>query len=459
MASRCPATLSHQARSILTASSPAQAAVAESAYAAGRLRRPRPRAPPLVGLPAGTRASPVGLAKAEQTRACSSQSSGVGLVQLSKARHEALIQAEIVHFATALSPHPITLQQILAHRDAETLRAFLLVELPIRYSRRLALIESLEGYENFQHMRVIRSIYSDAFRRLRMLTQEDAEPFRKTVANIKHRHSNMLMHVIRGTQAMKAAKSIPDEFVNKFLDDFLTARIGTDILCSQYLALTRPGGATSVIDPQCDPVALSRAAAADAVRLCKYHYGYAPPVEVVDVGQVRFPFIPQYLNYIMFEIIKNSLRAVTERYDSSELANYPVRVTVCGDDDTVVIRTTDAGGGIPLDVLPSVWSYLYTTARPVGEDDATQSESEESEEDEESVSPMAGFGCGLPLSRTYSSYVGGRLELTSMPHHGCSAYLYLNRLGDSEEVMDCVVADLPFRSNLTVRAPPDQRSE
>ena len=29
--------------------------------------------------------------------------------------------------------------------------------------------------------------------------------------------------------------------VNDFLDDFLTARIGTDILSSQYLAITRPG--------------------------------------------------------------------------------------------------------------------------------------------------------------------------------------------------------------------------
>ena len=29
--------------------------------------------------------------------------------------------------------------------------------------------------------------------------------------------------------------------VNKFLDEFLTARIGTDILSSQYLAMTRQG--------------------------------------------------------------------------------------------------------------------------------------------------------------------------------------------------------------------------
>lgn len=78
------------------------------------------------------------------------------------------------------------------------------------------------------------------------------------------------------------------QVVNDFLDDFLTARIGTDILSSQYLAITRPGGPTSVIDRQCDPVAVVKGAAQDAAKLCKYHYGYAPPIDVIDVGQAAW---------------------------------------------------------------------------------------------------------------------------------------------------------------------------
>merc|ERR1719433_2663854 len=248
------------------------------------------------------------------------------------------MNSEIVHFARALKPHPITLQQILAQKDTETFREFLLEELPIRFARRIHLLESMEKWQDFPNMRVIRSLYADAFRRLHMVPQSDAEKFRITLQNIKRKNSNMLMHVVRGTRAMKNAGGLSDEKVNEFLDDFLTARIGTDILSSQYLALTRPGGATSVIDPQCDPVSVVRLAAHDAARLCKYHYGYAPPVDVVDVGQVRFPFISQYLNYIAFELVKNSLRAVTERWRREGVAGHPIRVVVCGDDSTVVIR-------------------------------------------------------------------------------------------------------------------------
>merc|ERR1719277_692711 len=108
-----------------------------------------------------------------------------------------------------------------------------------------------------------------------MIPNSDAERFRSTLVGIKRANSNMLMHVVRGTRAMKTSLGLNDDMVNDFLDDFLTARIGTDILSSQYLAITRPGGATSVIDPQCDPVSVVRNAATEARRLCRYHYDYA----------------------------------------------------------------------------------------------------------------------------------------------------------------------------------------
>lgn len=369
-----------------------------------------------------------------------------GPVVISRRRHEALLESEIVHFSRALEPHPITLQQILGYNDTVSLRMFLLEELPIRFARRLLLLESLPDWERFPHMRVIRALYTDAFRRLRMVSANDADNFRTTLQNIKRRNSNMLVHVVRGVRSMKAADicGLTDQQVNDFLDQFLKARIGTDILSSQYLAITRPSGPTSVINPQCDPVQVVHGAAADAVRLCKYHYDKAPPVDVIDVGQVRFPFIPQYLNYIMFELLKNSLRAVTERYGDS-CSEHPVKVVVCGDAESVVIRVSDDGGGIALADVPKAWSYLYTTAKAPVDDAHTSISDFDSEEGD--VAPMAGFGCGLPLSRNYASYVGGSLEINSMPLHGVDAYVYLNRLGNSIEDMG-QKAGLPSRGFL-----------
>eukprot|EP00929_Paragymnodinium_shiwhaense_P023498 TRINITY_DN14695_c0_g1_i1.p1 TRINITY_DN14695_c0_g1~~TRINITY_DN14695_c0_g1_i1.p1 ORF type:complete len:465 (+),score=88.54 TRINITY_DN14695_c0_g1_i1:152-1546(+) len=352
-------------------------------------------------------------------------------IKLSKSRMEALLASEIVHFARALEPHPITLQEILAHRDPETLRYFLLEELPIRYAKRLALIETVPNWQENPHILQVRSLYTDAFHRLRMVPGSDAARFRIALQNIKRRNSNMLSYVVKGVRLLKSTESVSEEFVSDFLDTFLTARIGTDILSSQYMALTRPTKASSIIDANCDPVEVVRAAAADAVGLCEHHYGCAPPVEVVSVGEVRFPFIPQYLNYIVFELLKNSLRAVAEQYKMADLVEHPIHVLICGDAESIVVRVSDEGGGIPMEDMSKVYSYLWTTAHPQGH---YQPEAEDLD-DERDVAPMAGYGCGLPLSRNYASYMGGSLDLRSMYNYGTDAYVYFNRMGDSEEVL------------------------
>ncbi|CAK9022889.1 unnamed protein product [Durusdinium trenchii] len=375
-----------------------------------------------------------------------------GTVEVSKQRFEELLESEMVHFARALRPHPMTLQQILHLTDPTALRTFLLEELPIRYARRVQLVESLPNWKSYPSMRMIRSLYADAFRRLRALTQDDKDSFRSTLQDIKRRNANMLFHVVKGARAVRTNKSFTDEQVNRFLDEFLTARIGTDILSSQYLSITRPDSPTSIINPECDPVAVVRAAANDAATLCRHHYGWSPPIDIVDVGQVRFPFISQYLNYIMFELLKNSLRAVVERYGSRQVAEaYPIRVVICGDDDTVVLRVSDCGGGIPLDDMDQVWSYMFTTARPACEEVAAAnacSEPEDEDSDDDGVAPLAGFGCGLPLSRNYACYVGGWLELNSIPEFGTDAYLYLNRSGNGQEALRTDVDALPMRGSL-----------
>lgn len=47
--------------------------------------------------------------------------------------------------------------------------------------------------------------------------------------------------------------------------------------------------------------------------------------------------------------------------------------------------------------------------------------------------PLAGLGYGLPLSRLYSRYFGGDLELLNREGEGVDATVRLSRLGDRKE--------------------------
>jgi pyruvate dehydrogenase kinase 2/3/4 len=129
---------------------------------------------------------------------------------------------------------------------------------------------------------------------------------------------------------------------------------------------------------------------------------------------------------MIFELLKNSLRAVVERYGVENEDHYPpIKVIVVEGQEDITIKISDEGGGIPRSEVPLVWTYMYTTAQSEDLDPDFQAS--------DFKSPMAGFGYGLPLARLYSRYFGGDLKLISMEGYGTDAYLHLNRLSTSAE--------------------------
>jgi signal transduction histidine kinase len=97
-------------------------------------------------------------------------------------------------------------------------------------------------------------------------------------------------------------------------------------------------------------------------------------------------------SHICFELLKNSLRAVVERYGvDNEDAFPPIKVVVVEGSEDITIKISDEGGGIPRSAIPLIWTYLYTTMSDEGLDATLESS--------DFKAPMAGFGYGLPLSR------------------------------------------------------------
>ena len=127
----------------------------------------------------------------------------------------------------------------------------------------------------------------------------------------------------------------------------------------------------------------------------------------------------------MFELLKNSLRAVVETHgvDADEFP--AIKIIVAEGKEDITIKISDEGGGIPRSGMKLVWTYMYTTATtPLLDPNFSQTEYK---------APMAGFGYGLPLSRLYARYFGGNLKLISMEGYGTDAYVHLARLSDNEE--------------------------
>ena len=195
-------------------------------------------------------------------------------------------------------------------------------------------------------------------------------------------------------------------------------RIGIRVIAGQYLALREPpaDGWIGLIYDKVSPELIVRQAAEDATIICNRKYGDAPDVEVSGRLDLTFPYLPDHLHYILLELIKNSMRATVD-WHGVDNDFPPVRVVIADgkENEDVVIKVSDEGGGIQRSNIQKIWSYLYTTA-----DSDTQSSmvAAFSGNDHGLETPLAGLGYGLPISRSYARYFGGDVDIMSMEGYG-----------------------------------------
>lgn len=316
---------------------------------------------------------------------------------------------------------------------------FLQKELAIRIARRAIELESLPyGLSKKPAILKVRDWYVDSFRDIRSCPEvkdmKDEREFTDVIKAIKVRHNNVVPTMALGVQQLKKelkTKIDSEDLVeiHEFLDRFYLSRIGIRMLIGQHVELHNPNPPPHVvgyIHTKMSPVSVARNASEDARAICMREYGSAPEINIYGDPDFTFPYVPAHLHLMVFELVKNSLRAVQERYMDSDKVSPPIRIIVADGLEDVTIKISDEGGGIPRSGLPKIFTYLYSTARNPLDEHADLGVAD-------SVTTMAGYGYGLPISRLYARYFGGDLQIISMEGYGTDAYLHLSRLGDSQE--------------------------
>ncbi|KAI9718195.1 MAG: hypothetical protein M1812_004185 [Candelaria pacifica] len=259
--------------------------------------------------------------------------------------------------------------------------------------------------------------------------------FGHTLGGIKRRHDGVVTTIAQGILEYKRKRQRMqiDSNIQSFLDRFYMSRIGIRMLIGQHIALTDQRHAAEpnyvgIICTKTNVRELAEEAIENARFVCEDHYGLfdAPKVQLVCKPDLNFMYVPGHLSHMMFETLKNSLRAVVEKHGQDK-EDFPVtKVIIAEGNEDITIKVSDEGGGIPRSTIPLVWTYMYTTVDQTPNLDPDFNKSD-------FKAPMAGFGYGLPISRLYARYFGGDLKLISMEGYGTDVYLHLNRLSSSSE--------------------------
>ncbi|ESN92586.1 hypothetical protein HELRODRAFT_69342 [Helobdella robusta] len=319
---------------------------------------------------------------------------------------------------------------------------FLRKEIPVRLANIMKEIQLLpDKLLEMPSVKIVKGWYEQSFEDI--LEFENADPnntatlqkFLESLNNIRNRHLTVFEKMAAGMVEMKDYLHVEDlsnldERIHYFLDRFYLSRISIRLIIHQHLLLFGKSdsiNSSSLIgcfDPDCDVQAVAYDAYRNARSLCEQYYKVAPECMFniqKRLDKISMTYVPVHLYYILFELFKNSLRAVVEFDKNNNSSNHssglpPLDVLICKGREDITIRLADHGGGIPRKDLDKIFNYLYTSAKLPSDFSA------------KSNPPLAGYGYGLPISRLYAKYFNGDLIINSVDGFGTDALLYLKVL-------------------------------
>ncbi|KAI8070025.1 branched-chain alpha-ketoacid dehydrogenase [Gongronella butleri] len=342
-----------------------------------------------------------------------------------------------------ISPTPITLRQLLfyeRHRTKERLiksANFVRRELPIRIAHRLWDMQQLPFIVGSNpHLLAVYNLYWEAFERLRhckpIETVDDNAQFCKVLQQSLVDHLVVIPHLALGIQ--ECQDYLDKEKRDAFMNALLKSRISRRVLAEQHLILSEyPPVVTSAYDhglPESGrTMVFQNCSAQDILQKCTTRlaelYPHVP-VTIQQHGNVKFAYVVDHIEYILFQILQNASQHTNKIHPSTSA---PVDVMVCANDTDVFFRISDQAGGIDPDTYRQLWSFgLHGNFKHVTTWTGTMNE-----QPNNGAMPM---GMGLPMSKVYAEYWGGDISVMTLNGYGTDAYVRIPKQGDQLEHLD-----------------------
>ncbi|SPO23207.1 related to branched chain alpha-ketoacid dehydrogenase kinase [Ustilago trichophora] len=261
-------------------------------------------------------------------------------------------------------------------------------ELPVRIAHRIRDLQALPFVVmTNQHLEDVYQKYWSAFETFRRFphikTMDDNERFCNLLRRLLDDHLTIIPSLTIGI--VESSHHLQPQQLDKFMERMLRSRISRRVLAEQHIALSE-----ALDDPfhffnepvlrrqeeaeneseldlnDSDAVGdhvgiiytrLSVASVVNkGIKLLTQMFASVqavtkdriPKVEVDGDLRARFAYIPEHLEYIVFELLKNAIRATIRKHAGEESAGV-VRVTIVEGppEEDLIIRISDCGGGLP----------------------------------------------------------------------------------------------------------------
>ncbi|KAG4077288.1 hypothetical protein HA402_009917 [Bradysia odoriphaga] len=346
---------------------------------------------------------------------------------------------KLLDYYSQYNPTPMSIKQFIdfgLNACEKKSFIFLRKELPVRLANIMKEIALLpDSLLHTSSVGLVNRWYEQSFQEVvryenMELTPSTLETFCSDLNHIRDRHKDVVQTMAQGVIELKESHEIdsPMELsIQYFLDRFYMSRISIRMLINQHTLLfseiPQKGRHIGCIDPMCDPASVVLDAYESARFLCDQYYLASPEMKLVQHNElegnrpIHMIYVPSHLYHILFEVFKNSMRAVMEHHGQNLENIPPLEVTVVRGREDICVKISDRGGGIPRSQVDQIFKYMYSTAP-------------QPSKSEMHTVPLAGYGYGLPLSRLYARYLHGDFVLFSCEGYGTDAIVYLKAFSD-----------------------------
>lgn len=361
---------------------------------------------------------------------------------------------------------------------------YLRQELPVRLSHRIRDFQSLPFIVGTNpHLERIYGLYWAAFEQLRKVpfinSLDENLEYCLLIKKLLMDHGVVIPLLAMGLA--ESSRYMSTRSVDRFMNEMLRSRISRRVLAEQHIRLSEQLALDGTVEEGWIGMVNTQISGSETVRKCatvvqdmfRAMYPQVPAIQVDGDLEVCFTYIPEHVEYIIVEMLKNSVKATVERHlSSSSSAPLPaIRVTIASSQHDITFRISDCGGGLPTNVasspLPSSASLSLSSSQPSQSSTALPMPINHFSKPLTAPPPrdifsfsrmhspsirqvpqftltttdhdagaLLNLGLGLPMSKVYANYWGGTLGLVSMEGWGVDVYIKVGRLGTWEERLE-----------------------
>ncbi|CDR99804.1 hypothetical protein [Sporisorium scitamineum] len=258
-------------------------------------------------------------------------------------------------------------------------------ELPVRISHRIRDLQALPFVVmTNQHLEDVYQKYWSAFETFRRFPHiksiDDNEKFCNLLRGLLDDHLTIIPSLTIGI--VESSHHLQPQQLDKFMERMLRSRISRRVLAEQHIALSEAlddpfhffnepvrrqegedeyglghnedavGDHVGIIYTRLSVASVVNKGIKLLTQMFANVQGGAPEriprVEVDGDLKARFAYIPEHLEYIVFELLKNAMRATIRKHAGEESPGV-VRVTIVEGppEEDLIIRISDSGGGLP----------------------------------------------------------------------------------------------------------------